>query len=60
MACDIEKIEDNEKENPNIVIQLNTLGLDELVSLTLKLEEVCILNNNKNVFILLHYFNYYT
>ncbi|ETB57679.1 prefoldin, alpha subunit [Plasmodium yoelii 17X] len=39
MACDIEKIEDNEKENPNIVIQLNTLGLDELVSLTLKLEE---------------------
>ncbi|CAD2091766.1 prefoldin subunit 5, putative [Plasmodium vinckei brucechwatti] len=39
MACDIEKIEDNEKEKPNIVIQLNTLGLDELVSLTLKLEE---------------------
>ncbi|SOV78134.1 cochaperone prefoldin complex subunit, putative [Plasmodium sp. gorilla clade G3] len=39
MACDLEKIEENEREKPNIVIQLNTLGLDELVSLTLKLEQ---------------------
>ncbi|SBT35903.1 prefoldin subunit 5, putative [Plasmodium ovale wallikeri] len=36
MACDLEKIEDNEQEKPNTVIQLNTLGLDELISLTLK------------------------
>ncbi|CRG96332.1 cochaperone prefoldin complex subunit, putative [Plasmodium gallinaceum] len=39
MACDLEKIEENEREKPNVVIQLNTLGLEELVSLTLKLEE---------------------
>ncbi|CRH00153.1 cochaperone prefoldin complex subunit, putative [Plasmodium relictum] len=39
MACDLEKIEENEREKPNVVIQLNTLGLEELISLTLKLEE---------------------
>ncbi|KYN98919.1 putative cochaperone prefoldin complex subunit [Plasmodium gaboni] len=39
MVCDIEKFEENKREKPNIVIQLNTLGLDELVSLTLKLEQ---------------------
>ncbi|KAI4838404.1 prefoldin subunit 5 [Plasmodium brasilianum] len=39
MACDLEKIEDSEREKPNVVIQLNTLRLDELISLTLKLEE---------------------
>ncbi|GAB66559.1 prefoldin subunit 5 [Plasmodium cynomolgi strain B] len=41
MACDLEKIEEKEREReqPNVVIQLNSLGLDELVSLTLKLEE---------------------
>ncbi|ANQ08123.1 Prefoldin subunit 5 [Plasmodium coatneyi] len=39
MACDLEKIEQKEREQPNVVIQLNSLGLDELISLTLKLEE---------------------
>ncbi|CAG9476976.1 cochaperone prefoldin complex subunit, putative [Plasmodium vivax] len=39
MACDLEKIEEKEREQPNVVIQLNALGLDELISLTLKLEE---------------------
>lgn len=39
MACDLEKIEEKEREQPNVVIQLNSLGLDELISLTLKLEE---------------------
>ncbi|GAW81051.1 prefoldin subunit 5 [Plasmodium gonderi] len=39
MACDLEKIEEKEREKPNVVIQLNSLGLDELISLTLKLEE---------------------
>ncbi|KJP90177.1 prefoldin, alpha subunit [Plasmodium fragile] len=39
MACDLEIIEQKEREQPNVVIQLNSLGLDELISLTLKLEE---------------------
>ncbi|VWU50974.1 cochaperone prefoldin complex subunit, putative [Hepatocystis sp. ex Piliocolobus tephrosceles] len=39
MACDLEKIEETEKEKPSVIIQLNTLRLDELVSLTLKLED---------------------